>query len=304
VAEDHLGLGGINSIEKLARVKSVVPESVMDDGYAILNADDDFVYAMKHNVKCKVALFSLFKDNQRIEQHCIQGGIAAYPEEGYLILRVGDHIIPIDEITNIPISFKGKADYNISNVLAAILAAYTNNIPLNVIRKALQTFIPSGETTPGRANIFQLNDCSVMLDYAHNPHGLKALGRFISSFDVNNKIGIITGVGDRRDEDIIALAEEAARIFDEIIIRHDGDLRGRTPEEMDQLLTTGIRRIDPGKPIRFIWGECDAVEYAIIHRKPGSLIVVLVEDYAAVTECVLRHQKQETQNMSFLKRAV
>jgi cyanophycin synthetase len=304
VAEDHLGLNGINTIEKLARVKSVVPETVNVNGYAILNADDDLVYVMKDNVKCKVALFSLFSGSQRIEQHCTQGGIAAYPEEGYLMLRVGNHIVPIEEITNIPISFGGKADYNIANALAAMLAAYTNNIRLSTIRKALQTFIPSSETTPGRANIFELNDCRVMLDYAHNPHGIKALGRFINSFDLNPKIGVITGVGDRRDEDIIALAEEAARIFDEIIIRHDEDLRGRTHEEMDQLLTTGIRKIDPAKPLQFIWGECDAVEYAILHRKPGSLIVVLVEDYRAVTQCVLKHQKLEMERSPFIKKAV
>lgn len=304
VAEDHLGLQGINTIEKLARVKSVVPESVNINGYAILNADDDLVYAMKDNVKCKVALFSLFSDNDRIEQHCTQGGIAAYPDDGYLILRVADHIVPIEEIQNIPITFGGKADYNIANVLASMLAAYTNNIRLSVIRSALQTFVPSSETTPGRANIIELSDCTVMIDYAHNPHGLKALGKFINSFEQRYKVGIITGVGDRRDKDIIALAEEAARIFDEIIIRHDEDMRGRSKEEMDDLLTTGIRKIDPAKPIQFIWGERDAVEHAILHRKPGSLIVVLVEDYVAVTECVLKHQSQAMQSLRYLKRAV
>ncbi|SHE29246.1 cyanophycin synthetase [Flavisolibacter ginsengisoli] len=304
VAEDHLGLQGINTIEKLARVKSVVPESVNINGYAILNADDDLVYAMKENVKCKVALFSLFSNSDRIEQHCSQGGIAAYPEEGYLILRVADHIVPIEEMQNIPITFGGKADYNIANVLAAMLAAYTNNIRLSVIRTALQTFVPSSETTPGRANIIELNDCTVMIDYAHNPHGLKALGKFINSFEQSCKVGIITGVGDRRDKDIIALAEEAARIFDEIIIRHDEDMRGRSKEEMDELLTTGIREIDPAKPIQFIGCECDAVEHAILHRKPGSLIVVLVENYVAVTECVLKHQSQALQSLTCLKRAV
>lgn len=304
VAEDHLGLDGINTIEKLARVKSVLAEAVNVNGYAILNADDDLVYSMKDNLKCKLALFSLFAANQRIEKHCEAGGIAAYPEDGFLILRVGNHIVPIEEITNIPISFGGKADYNIANALAAMLAAYTNNIRLSTIRKSLQTFTPSSETTPGRANLFELNDCRIMLDYAHNPHGLKALGKFISSFDLHPKVGVITGVGDRRDEDIVALAEEAARIFDEIIIRHDGDLRGRTHEEMDQLLTRGIKSVDPDKPLQFIWGECDAAEFAILHRKPNSLIVVLVEDYKAVTQCVVKHQKLELEKMPFLQKAV
>ncbi|MGN6399745.1 MAG: Mur ligase family protein, partial [Flavisolibacter sp.] len=304
VAEDHLGLDGIDTIEKLARVKSVVPETVMPSGYAVLNADDDLVYAMKDNVKCKVALFSLYSDNLRIEQHCANGGIATYPENGYIILRIGNHIIPIEELAKVPITFAGRAAFNIANVLAASLAAYTNNIKISTIRKALQTFLPGDESTPGRMNIFDFNDCTVMLYYAHNPHGVRALGHFIKTFDAKTKVGIITGVGDRRDEDIIALAEEAARLFDEIVIRHDKDLRGRTHEEMDRLLTIGIRRVDASKPVSYCWCECAAVENAINHRRPHSLIVVLIEDFASVLECVKRCQEQERLGMVSFKKAV
>jgi cyanophycin synthetase len=304
VAEDHLGLGGINTIEKLAKVKSVLPETVMPNGYAILNADDDLVYAMKDNVNCKIALFSLYSDNIRIEQHCTNGGIAGYLENEYLIIRVGNHIVPIEEVKNVPITFGGRAEFNIANALAASLAAYTNNIRLSTIRKALQTFLPSDENTPGRINIFEFNDFTVMLDYAHNPHGVKALGRFIKTFDAETKVGVITGVGDRRDEDIIALAEEAAKIFDEIIIRHDDDLRGRTHEDLDRLLTIGVRRVDPDKPLSYYWCECEAVENAIKNRKPRSLIVVLVEDFKTVAECVKRHQQEDQSKMPHLRKAV
>jgi cyanophycin synthetase len=293
VAEDHLGLGGIDTIEKLARVKSVVPESVMSEGYAVLNADDDLVYAMKDNVKCKVALFSLYSDNIRIEHHCANGGVAAYLENGYLILRIYNRIIPIEEVRNVPITFNGRAEFNIANVLAAILAAYVNDIRLKYIRQALQTFVPSHETTPGRLNILEFKDSTVILDYAHNPHGVKALGPFIRSFEAQRKVGIITGVGDRRDQDIIALAEEAAKIFDEIIIRHDADLRGRTHEELDSLLTTGIKRVAPNKPVSYFWNECAAVEAAIVNRHPKSLIVVLIEDFRSVLACVEKLQSAE-----------
>lgn len=304
VAEDHLGIGGIDTIEKLARVKSIVPESVIETGYAILNADDDLVYAMKDEVRCKVALYSLYSDSARIDQHCANGGLAAYLENGYLILRIGNHIVPIEEVSNVPITFNGKAEFNVANVLAASLAAYTNNIKLSTIRRALQTFVPSDETTPGRINIFDFSDFSVILDYAHNPHGVRALGRFIKTFDGTSKVGVITGVGDRRDEDIIALGEEAARVFDEIIIRHDNDLRGRTHEEIDRLLTEGIRKVDPNKPLSYMRCECEAVESAIRNRKPNSLIVVLIEDFKAVTSCVKRLQQEERATSSQLKRAV
>lgn len=303
VAEDHLGLEGIDTIEKLAKVKSVLPEAVMPNGYAVLNADDDLVYAMKENIRCKLALFSLYSDNIRIEQHCADGGIAAYPENGYLILRIGNHIVPVEEIKNVPVTFGGKAEFNVANVLAAVLAAYTNNIKLSTIRKALQTFLPSHENTPGRINLFEFTDFTVILDYAHNPHGVKALGRFIQTFDAPTKVGIITGVGDRRDEDIIALAEEAAKVFDEIIIRHDNDLRGRTHEELDSLLTTGVRRIAPDKPLSYYWCECEAVTQAIINRKPKSLIVVLIEDFTSVLQCIKQHQAEEQLKRPALRKA-
>jgi cyanophycin synthetase len=304
VAEDHLGLGGIDTIEKLARVKSVVAESVMPGGYAVLNADDDLVYAMKDKVKSKVALFSLFADNPRIEEHCATGGIAAVFENGYILLRVANHFIPVEEVSNIPMTFNGRAEFNIANCMAACLAAYTCKIKLSLIREAIRTFIPSTETTPGRINIYEFNEFTVLLDYAHNPHGVRALGKFIKTFDADKKVGIITGVGDRRDEDIIALGEEAAKIFDEIIIRHDDDLRGRSPEELDTLLTSGVKKIDGNKPISYVWSECEAAENAINARKNKSLIVILIDHVKEVTECIRKHQKLEQEEMMSMRRAV
>jgi cyanophycin synthetase len=295
VAEDHLGLDGIDTIEKLAKVKAVLPETVMKDGYAILNADDDRVFAMKDQVHCNLALFSLYSYNYRIEEHCNNGGLAAYLENGYLIIRQGDHIMPVEEVRNVPITLDGKAEFNISNILAAILAAYTHRIKISTIRKTLQNFLPSTVNTPGRINLFEFRDFTVMLDYAHNPHGVKALGKLINKLDAEHKVGVITGVGDRRDEDIINLAKEAAMIFDEIIIKHDSDLRGRTHEEIDQLLTAGIQKIYNNMPVTYTRNECDATEKAIRESRPGSLIVVLVENFHEVEKTVqnlLREEKE------------
>ena len=292
VAEDHLGLDGIDSIEKLARVKSVLPETVSSTGYAVLNADDDLVYAMKDRVSCKVALFSMYGDNIRVEEHCSKGGLAAVYENGYLLLRTGNHLIPIEEAKNIPITFGGKAEFNVANALAASLAAYTNRIKLNTIREVLRSFVSSHETTPGRVNVFEFGDFNVVIDYAHNPHAVKALGKFIDSFNAKTKVGIITGVGDRRDEDIIALGEESAKIFDEIIIRHDNDMRGRTVEEVENLITKGLVTINANIPITYSLAECEAVEYAIDHAVSGSVIVLLTENIKKVTEYILQRQRK------------
>lgn len=304
VAEDHLGLDGIDTIEKLARVKSVVAEAVIESGYAILNADDDLVYAMKDEVSCQVALFSLYSHNFRIERHCAAGGLAAVYDNGFVLLRKGNQIMPIEEVVNIPITFSGKAEFNIANVLGACLAAYTNDIPLPKIRTVLRSFIPSGETTPGRVNLFEFSNFRVVVDYAHNAHGVRALGKFIKTFDAPLKVGVITGVGDRRDEDIIALGEEAAHVFDDIIIRHDEDLRGRTPEEIDNLLWTGIERVDISKPITYFPDECQALEHAVANACPGSVIVVLIENIGRVLDCIKRLQETDEERATNIKTAV
>ncbi|HEX8315573.1 MAG TPA: cyanophycin synthetase [Flavisolibacter sp.] len=284
VAADHLGMGGIDTVEQLATVKSVLPRTVVENGYAILNADDDLVYAMKDELTCKLAFYSLYPDSARIEEHCRNGGLAAYVEDGYLVLRRGKNLIPVEEVKNVPITFGGAAKFNIYNVLAASLAAYTSKINLNTIAQTLRTFIPSSEMTPGRMNVFRFSNFTVISDYAHNPHALRALGQLVLSYAVSVRTGILAGVGDRRDEDIIEFAEEAARIFDRIIIRHDKDLRGRKPEDINRLLLEGIHHIDPDKPVSFIADESEAVDHAIHHAIANSLIVFLTDKIEEVSD--------------------
>ncbi|HTN46826.1 MAG TPA: cyanophycin synthetase [Flavipsychrobacter sp.] len=275
VAEDHLGLQGIDTIEKLARVKAVAANTVRESGYVILNADDDLVYKMKNEVKAKVALFSLDENNPRIKEHCKEGGVAAIYEHGYVTILKGTWKIRVDKVSDIPITFSGKALFNIANTLAAILATYLCEFKTEDIRQALQTFIPSPAMTPGRMNMFHFKDFTVMLDYAHNTHGIQAIGKFVEAQTAPFKVGIIAGVGDRRDEDIIAVGEESAKIFDEIIIRQDKNLRGRTEEEMIELITKGIRNIKPDMEVKDFRKESDAINYALQNAKKDSFIVVI-----------------------------
>jgi cyanophycin synthetase len=298
VAADHLGMGGIDTVEQLAEVKSIVPHTVMENGYAILNADDDLVYAMKDSLSCKIALFSLYADSARIEEHCNGGGLAAFVEDGYLFLRRGRNLIPVEEVKNVPITLGGAAKFNIYNVLAASLAAYTSKINLNSIAQTLRTFVPSSETTPGRLNIFRFTDFTAISDYAHNPHALRALGQVVLSFPASVKTGIIAGVGDRRDEDIIEFAEEAARIFDRIIIRQDKDLRGRSAEDLNELVLKGIRNIDPRKPVQFIPDESEAVDQAIQHALLHSLIVFLSDKVEEVSDRLNYYLKLDKEKMA------
>lgn len=292
VAEDHLGLKDIETIEEMARVKSTVAESVNPDGYAVLNADNDFTYKMKDKVKSKVALFSTYPESERIKKHCEDGGLAAIYENGNIVLVKGNKKLLIDSVENIPLSFQGKALFMIENILAATLAAYATKIPVNNISLALRSFTSTAETNPGRLNFFTFNNFTLMIDYAHNYHGLIALGQLIKQWDCSYKTGIVSVAGDRRDVDIINVGKAAAQIFDEIIIRIDEDKRGRSDNEITALLLQGINKENPDLHVEVIPHEIEAIQYAIRNSPTGSLVVHLSEK---IHNCIAfaNHLKQE-----------
>lgn len=293
VAADHLGLGGIDTLEKLAKVKAVAANTVFPKGYAILNADDDLVYNMHTDLECRVAYFSLHEDNPRIKKHCDKGGLAAISENGYVTILKGGWKIRVEKITNIPLTFSGMAEFNIANVLAATLAAYVQDFKTEDIRQALQTFVPSPALTPGRMNMFHFRNYSVMLDYAHNTHGLQAIGKFVATVDASVKVGIIAGVGDRRDEDIISLGEVAGNVFDEIIIRQDKNLRGRTEQEIIDLMTQGIHKSDANKKITVIRKESEAIDFALKNAVKDSFIVIISDVVPDALEQVKQYKAIE-----------
>jgi cyanophycin synthetase len=294
IAEDHLGLGGIDTIEKLAKVKAVVPGTVFPEGYAVLNADDDLVYKMRKDLKCKIALYSLDENNPRIKEHCAKNGFAAVYEHGYVTIMKGAWKIRIEKVTSIPITFDGKAEFNVYNALAATLALHVYGFKTEDIRLGLQTFVTSPTQTPGRMNIFQFKDFTIMLDYAHNTHGIIALGKYVSSVEASIKIGIIAAVGDRRDEDIISLGQESAKIFDEIIIRQDKNTRGRPAQELIELLTQGIRLEKPDMRITAIPKESEAIDFAIQNALPASFITVISDVIPDALEQVQRYKDIES----------
>jgi cyanophycin synthetase len=286
IAEDHLGLNGINCLEDLARVKSVLPESVHADGYAILNADDELVCNMRGNLACNVAYFTMDADNAWVQHHVKNGGLAAIYDNGYITIRQGQMVYTVAKAADIPITFSGAADFNIQNILPAALAAFIQRIHPGRIAEALKSFVPCAETIPGRMNVFDFNSFKIIVDYAHNPHGVKAIASFIRSLPASVKVGVITGVGDRRDEDIRALGMEAAAIFDELIIRHDDDLRGRNQKEIDQLICAGIQQVTPTKKITVVSSELNAVEAAIKNAVDNSVTVFFADNIKAVIDHV------------------
>jgi cyanophycin synthetase len=174
-----------------------------------------------------------------------------------------------------------------ANALAAALAAFFAGIDENTIRRALADFMPGPEHTPGRLNLFQFNDVDVLVDYAHNPHGYEAVAEYIKSMPHPCKTGIISGLGDRRDEDIKKCAEIAAKAFDKIIIRQEEDLRGRSEEAINSLLLEGIASSGKELPCELISDEISAVKKALADAVKGELIVALSDQYEKVNACLV-----------------
>jgi cyanophycin synthetase len=293
VAADHLGMKGINTLEDLAKVKAVVPETVFPDGHAILNADDDLVYDMRRSLECSVALFSMDENNPRIKEHCERGGLAAVAENGFVSILKGTWKIRVERISNIPLTFGGRATFMVQNILPAILSAFVRNVKTEDIKVALQTFIPSPAQTPGRMNLFHFQHFQVLVDYAHNAHGFEALQKFLSKVEAAPKVGIVAGVGDRRDEDTVALGRLAAQMFDQIIIRQDKNLRGRTDQEIIEMIQRGIREVDPAKPIMIIPSEAEAIRHAIGNATKGSFITICSDVVPEALNIVMNLKEQE-----------
>lgn len=294
VAADHIGLGGIYTVEQMAKVKAVVPETVFPHGFAILNAEDDLVYAMKNDLKCNIGLFSMDENNPRIKEHCAAGGLASVYENGFVTIMKGNWKIRVMAAKDIPLTYEGKAVHNIANCLPAVLATYLyRDITIDDIKLGLQTFMPGEALTPGRLNFFNFKNITFLADFAHNPHGLKLLCDFVSKLDYKTKIGVISGTGDRRDEDIMELGEISAQYFDQIIIRCDKNLRGRTADEIIALLKQGIEKVNPNVPTLTIANENEALEYIYANQVPGALYTIMCDVVAGALDKIKELKARE-----------
>ena len=275
IQEDHLGLSDINTLKDMANVKAVVVKSVKRDGYAILNADNEYCLEIAKTANCNIAFFSMNENNPIIREHCKKGGIAAIYENGYVTIKKGEWKFRVDKVTNIPLTFGGRVSFMISNVLAATLATYCYGFTIEDIKTNLGTFIPSAAQTPGRMNIFDFKEYKVLIDFAHNADGFRGIKEFLSTTVSPYKIGIITGTGDRRDEDIRDMGRISAQMFDHIIIRQDKFLRGRKADDIVKLLVEGIHQQNPKQSYEYIPKEVEALKHALSLAKPGTFITAL-----------------------------
>ena len=293
IKEDHLGISDIHNLKDLTKVKRVVLDSVKKDGWSILNADDEYSMRLMPDLSSKVAIFSLDENNKHIKKFAKEGKITCVYEEGFITIKKGDWKIRIAKAINIPITMEGKAKFMISNVLAASLSTYLYGFAIEDIANSLRTFIPSAALTPGRLNVFKFKKFNVLIDFAHNPAGYEAIEDYLKNVEATKKIGIISGVGDRRDEDIKECGKIAGRMFDYIIIRNEKHLRGRTEEEINGLIISGI--LEAGRDVSYesIPKEIEALKHAMSMAEEGTYITALSDVVSNAIDLVQEYQNKE-----------
>jgi cyanophycin synthetase len=297
VTGDHLGLGGITSLRQLAAVKQVVVEAVPRDGFAVLNADDSLVAAMGRHSSGAVIYFSMDPDNEIIKRQASRGRRAVVVEPGrngeMIVLRHGRKAMPLAWTHLLPSTFEGRARMNVQNALAATAAAWAAGAHLHDIRQGLRTFTTSYFMAPGRLNLFELDGYRVIVDYAHNPPALQALGEFVESLTqpspggnrplvTGRRIAVVATAGDRRDEDIVELGRLAADYFDSIVVREDANNRGRPRGDTAALIERGIRAnmAEGGaraSEVTTILDELEAARHALDLGRDGDIVVVCVD---------------------------
>jgi cyanophycin synthetase len=287
ISEDHLGLDGVNSLEDMLHVKSLVTEAVKSNGYVVLNADDHMVIQAAKQTKANIIYFSMQEDNLIVHRHIAEGGIAVYLKDNYITLATGNGLMKSLSIMQIPATFGGKLTHNIENCLAAFSAAYALNVPLRVIENALSSFYSNEIHNPGRFNIYNIRDFRVVVDYGHNLAGYSKVIDSLKKMGGARLISIIGVPGDRSDEAVRAIGALSGKSFDRVIIKEDKVLRGREPGEISRLLMEGaISSGLPRKMISLIQKEEDALRLALHEAKAGDIIVVFHENLDCIMDVI------------------
>ncbi len=275
VSADHLGLQGIDTVDQLAEVKSVVARITKRTGWAVLNADDPRVFAMRQVTRAHPWVFTRHPRAPGIREVLASGGRATTVIDGWIaVLERDADPDPLLEVVDVPMTLSGLSRFNVENALAAASAALAAGLPRESVVEGLRGFRPDPEHNPGRMNCFTLRGVSVVLDLAHNEVGLEALVEVMRGLRApGGRLLLGLGaVGDRQDSMIEGLGEIAGRDADVVAIGHkEHYLRGRTTEELDQLLRTGAARVGM-KRITSYSTELEALRALVGRAEPGDVV--------------------------------
>ncbi|WP_192035629.1 cyanophycin synthetase [Halomonas sp. YLGW01] len=291
IASDHLGEHDLQTLDELARCKTVVIDAVRPGGTAVLNADDPRVLAAQEWARGDSILFTLNPDSRAIRQHVHEQGVAFTVHHDGLVMRQGRVEAEIIPVAEVPITFEGHARFNVANALAASAAAYALGLSLADIRLGLNTFHPTPGQNPGRTNLIEVDGLKVLIDYGHNVPALDALAELVSALPAERRIGVASAPGNRRDEDLVALGERLAGMLDVIVIC-ETDPRGRPHGEAAGLLRDGAASRSGACRTEYIMDEQQAVDRAFAEASDGDLLVLLIDDVTGTLERLKERLKE------------
>lgn len=273
---DHLGLNYITTVEDLAVLKRVIVQNVADNGVAVLNAADPIVVEMAANCRGAVTFFTADRQHPVMAAHRAQGHRTVHVEEGMLVATDGKsrHEVCLADVS---ITRNGTIGFQVENVMAAVAAAWGVGIDWNAIRAGLKTFVNDSDNAPARFNVFDYRGATLIADYGHNPDAILALVRAVETMPAKRRSVVISGAGDRRDEDIRQQTQILGDAFDEVVLYQDQCQRGRADGEVLALLRDGLLNAERTTTIKEIRGEFLAIDTAMANLSPGDLCLILVD---------------------------
>ncbi|MGO4260179.1 cyanophycin synthetase [Lysobacter sp. TAB13] len=297
IQSDHLGLKGIDTLEQLAEIKRVVVEVATD--CAVLNADDPNVLKMSAYTDAKVICYvTMNPSHALVREHIRAGGRACALEAGInghmiTLYDKGSHI-PLLWTHLIPATMEGRALHNVQNAMVAAAMAFSLGIKLDAIRHGLRTFDTTFFQAPGRMNVYNEHPFKVLMDYGHNAHAVGVMADLAQRLDVSGRrIVVLAGPGDRRDEDLHAIAEAVAGRFDHYICRRDDSLRGRDGDEVPRIIAKALMaRGVTEATISIIPDEQQAVEAALRMGQAGDLVLVFADALARSWKQIIHFQPE------------
>ncbi len=273
---DHLGLNYITTVEDLAVLKRVIVQNVSTSGMAVLNAADPMVAAMATSCPGQVTFFALDSHHPIIATHRAQGKRVLFLEDDQIVAMQGPLQVRIP-LSDVPLTRSGAITFQIENAMASIGAAWAVGLAWETIRKGLASFISDAQAVPGRFNVFDYKGATVIADYGHNPDAIKALVQAVSNLPAQRRSVVISGAGDRRDDDIREQTRIIGDVFDEVVLYQDACQRGRVDGEVLALLRQGLEGARRTEQIEEIHGEFKAIDQAMDKLRSGDLCLILID---------------------------
>ncbi|NFV14421.1 cyanophycin synthetase [Clostridium sporogenes] len=286
VTEDHLGLGGINTLEDMGYVKALVGEAVKKDGYVVINADDEASINIIDRMKSRIVLFTKNKNNPIISQYLNNENLVLYLDEDTIYLQKLNQNQAIINVNKVPITLRGKLTYNVENIMAAMAALIGLGLDINTIRQGLESF-SNEEQNPGRFNVYDVHGTNVILDYGHNIDGYKVVLESVKKMNNKRIIGVVGVPGDRTDSSTLKVGNICGENFDYIYIKEDRDKRGRKNGEIADLLKKGVLETGfKNSNISIVLDEEEALKKAIDFSEPGDLVIMFFEEFEPAANIV------------------